>query len=124
MATEQNRKSKGGRPPLLDIEKRSVKFHGGFTLAEAQAIEHKALAAGISESEYIRHAVLNRELKTVPAINKDTYYELGKIGVNINQIAHSLNLSLSGADKERINSVFNQFKIMIAELRKQLLGIA
>lgn len=121
---QQKSKSKGGRPPMLNIEKRSIKYHGGFTVAEAQMIAEKAAAAGITESEYIRHAVLAREFKTVPAVNKETYQELGKIGVNINQIAHSLNVSASSTDKERINLVFNKFMSAIGEIRKQLLGVA
>jgi hypothetical protein len=122
--TQQKNNRKGGRPPLLQIEKRSVKYHGGFTIAEAEFISQKAKAAGIPESEYVRHAVLNRELKTVPPINKDSYIELGKIGTNINQIAHNLNINATLKEKDRINSVFNQFKFIIIDLRKQLLGIA
>jgi hypothetical protein len=117
----QKPRNRGGRPPLLDIERRVIKFHGGFTFAEAEFIAQKAEAAGISEPEYIRHAVLNRELKTVPAINKDTYHELGKIGVNINQIAKILN-SGSNANPE-INDAFGKLKTVIAQLRQQLLGI-
>lgn len=121
MATQPKPRNRGGRPPLLDIERRSVKFHGGFTFAEAELIAQKAEMAGVTESEFIRHAVLNRELKTVPAINKNTYSELGKIGVNINQIAKLLN-SGSNANPE-INDAFGKLKTVIAQLRQQLLGV-
>lgn len=66
--TKPPTRSRGGRPPLLDIERRAVKYHGGFTLAESQLIAEKATAAGVTESEYIRHAVLQRELKSVYVI--------------------------------------------------------
>lgn len=114
-------RNRGGRPPLLDIERRSIKFHGGFTFAEAEQIAQKAEAAGVTESEFIRHAVLNRELKTVPAINKNAYSELGKIGVNINQIAKLLNSGSNANDQ--INATFGKLKLVIAKLRQQLLGV-
>lgn len=114
-------RSQGGRPPMLDIERRSIKFHGGFTYGEAELIAEKAIAAGVTESEYIRHAVLQRELKTVPAINKDAYHELGKIGVNINQCARLINGG-SNANAE-LAQALSQLKIVITQLRQELLGV-
>lgn len=118
-----NKRSRGGRPPLLDIEKRSVKFHGGFTLAEAESIAKKAKAVGLSESEYVRHAILNRDIKSVPQVNKDTYVELGHIGTNINQIAHALN-SGTEYDKARLKAVFEQLIAAIGRIRKQVIGVS
>lgn len=114
-------KNRGGRPPLLDLERRSVKFHGGFTFAEAKLIAEKAQAAGITEAEYIRHAVLQRELKTVPAINKQTYHELGKVGVNVNQCARLIN-SGSNASSE-LATALTKLAPVISQLRQQLLGV-
>ena len=122
MTTQPKPRSQGGRPPMLDLERRTIKYHGGFTFAEAELIAEKAQASGITEAEYIRHAVLNRELKTVPAINKDTYHELGKIGVNINQVARLMNGG-SNANAE-LAQALTQFKKVITQLRQQLLGVA
>lgn len=122
VTTQPKLRNQGGRPPLLDLERRSIKYHGGFNYAEAQMIAEKAQAAGITEAEYIRHAVLNRELKTVPAINKDTYHELGKVGVNINQCARLMNGG-SNANAE-LAQALTQFKTVITQLRQQLLGVA
>lgn len=119
--TERRIRNRGGRPPLLDIERRSVKYHNAYTIAEVKEIQKKALAAGVSEPEYIRHAVLNRDFKTVPAINKETYHELGKIGVNVNQIAHSLNAN--GKLDSNTKAVFESFKNALMQLRKELLGV-
>ena len=121
MTTQSKLRNQGGRPPLLDLERRSIKYHGGFTIAEAELIAERAESAGITEAEYIRHAVLNRELKTVPAINKDTYHELGKIGVNINQCARLINGG-SNANAE-LAQALPQFKTVITQLRQQLLGV-
>lgn len=122
LTTQPKFRSKGGRPPILDIERRTIKYHGGFTFAEAELIAERAESAGITEAEYIRHAVLNRELKTVPAINKDTYHELGKIGVNINQCARLINGG-SNANAE-LAQALTQFKTVITQLRQALLGVA
>ena len=114
-------RSRGGRPPLLDLERRSIKFHGGFTFAEAELIAEKAQAAGVTEADYIRHAVLQRELKTVPAISKQTYHELGRIGVNVNQCARLMN-SGSNATAD-LKAALAQLTPVISQIRQQLLGV-
>lgn len=114
-------KRKAGRKPLLDIERRQVKWHGCYTPAEAKAIKAKALAAGLSASDYIRHAVLNRELKTVPAVNKITYDELLKIGINLNQCCKLMHIGKR--DDEALKTSMQALIAKLAEIRKELLGV-
>ena len=108
-----------GRPPMLDIERRVGKIQPGFTISEYQSIAEKAEALGISEAEYVRAAALGRELKSVSQINKEAYFELQKIGSNVNQIAKELN---SRGSVKSFDSL-NKLAATISEIRKQLLGV-
>ena len=108
-----------GRPPMLDIERRVGKIQPGFTISEFRSIAEKAEALGISEAEYVRAAALGRELKSVSQINKEVYFELQKIGSNVNQIAKELN---SRGSVKSFDSL-NKLAATISEIRKQLLGV-
>ncbi len=88
-------------------------------MSEYQSIAEKAAACGITESEYIRAAALGRDLKSVSQINKDTYYELQRVAVNVNQIAKELN------SKGNVKSfdALNKLSATIVQIRKELLGV-
>lgn len=108
-----------GRPPLLDIERRVGKIQTGFTISEFKSLSEKAETLGISEAEYVRAAALGRELKSVSKINKEAYFELQKIGSNVNQIAKELN---SRGSVKSFDSL-SKLAATISEIRKQLLGV-
>ena len=114
-----NPRRRQGRPPLLDIERRVGRIQTGFTISEFKSLSEKAEALGISEAEYVRAAALGREIKSVSQINKETYFELQKIGSNVNQIAKELNSRGSVKSYESLNKL----AATISEIRKQLLGV-
>lgn len=61
---------------------------------ELDAIKQLADASRLSVSELTRRALMNIKIEPVqpiPEINRAVYVELSKIGVNLNQIARSLN---------------------------------
>jgi hypothetical protein len=82
------------RPRKDDIEKRQVQVNIRLTRDEADTVENYATASGISPANWIRQKVFTGRfpnLKQSP-INAALFQELKKIGVNINQIAHKVNL--------------------------------
>jgi hypothetical protein len=75
-------------------QKRSSTFKLRLTQAEREKWEALAEAVGMGKnlSKFVRHCVERRTLPApIPEINRETYWELGKIGVNLNQIAHATN---------------------------------
>ena len=75
-------------------QKRSSTFKLRLTQAEREKWEALAEAVGLGKnlSKFVRHCVERRTLPApIPEINRETYWELGKIGVNLNQIAHATN---------------------------------
>jgi hypothetical protein len=70
-----------------------------LTDEEKENWEAKAFSAGCGNnlSKFIRLTVESGHVVVappIPAINKSTYYELGKIGTNINQIATAINYAV------------------------------
>lgn len=75
--------------------KRTRKFQLRIAEDEYRAIAQKANEAGVSVSEFFRRAATARKLpRRVTHISAQTYWELGKIGTNINQLTKSANAAL------------------------------
>ncbi|HZY82260.1 MAG TPA: plasmid mobilization relaxosome protein MobC [Cyclobacteriaceae bacterium] len=82
------------RPRKEEIEKRQVQVNIRLTKDEADTVDSYAIASGLSPANWIRQKVFTGRfpnLKQSP-INAALFQELKKIGVNINQIAHKVNL--------------------------------
>ena len=78
--------------------KRSVMTTLRLTEDERASMEANAARAGMALSDFIRCQALDGKVVQQVAVEQDTavlppqlYYELNKIGVNINQIAHVMN---------------------------------
>jgi len=85
--------NKGGRPKKC--VKRDQKITVMCSLIERKVIEHKAKAAGLSVSEYLRNLGLNRQVDTSKkALPKEVLLftaTLNHLAANINQIARKRN---------------------------------
>jgi hypothetical protein len=82
------------RPRKDDIEKRLIQVNIRLTKDESDMLNNYSTASGLSPANWIRQKVFTGRfpnLKQSP-INAALYQELKKIGVNINQIAHRVNL--------------------------------
>lgn len=66
-------------------------------------LEKRAAGAELSLSDYIRHQSFQRHPVAVPppAIPLDVVFQLRKLGVNLNQIAHTLNKGLDAPPEFR-----------------------
>jgi len=111
----------------LNKEKRSNVFRLRLTQLEREQWEAMAEEVGLGNnlSKFVRHCVERRSLPApIPEINQQTYWELGKIGVNLNQITHAINRAFQeGSDvaadpRREILAV----KTALSEIRLQLLG--
>jgi len=112
----------------LNKEKRSHVFRLRLTSSEREQWEAMAEAVGLGNnlSKFVRHCVEKRSLPApIPQINEQTYWELGKIGVNLNQITHAINRavkegkSVAAEPRAEIQAV----KTLLDEIRLQLLGL-
>jgi hypothetical protein len=84
--------TKGGRPLKQPHEVRSEQVKTRYTLAELDKLRTDANRAGMSLADFVRRASLGvtftiRHAGAEPA----ALTELNKIGINLNQIARSLN---------------------------------
>ena len=80
------------RPKKQPHEARSKITHTRMTDAEYVHVEQQARIAGVTVSDYIRQRTLKGTV-TVPQGRADAamLMEINRIGVNLNQIAHTLN---------------------------------
>ena len=69
---------------------------------EKERLEHSARACGLSKTAYLRRLILEKEVKALPSQEiKALRTEVHKIGVNINQIARSVNAGIARAEDAR-----------------------
>lgn len=84
--------TKGGRPLKQEHEKRSEQVKTRFTLAEIDKIRADANRAGLSLADFVRRASLGSAITVRHGGSEpQALTELNKIGINLNQIARSLN---------------------------------
>lgn len=80
------------RPTKQPHEKRTERFNLRFTVAELAFVQDQAEAAGIEPTEYLRLRALGYQVPRAPRrADVSLITELNRIGVNLNQIARSLN---------------------------------
>ena len=69
---------------------------------EKERLEHGARTCGLSKTAYLRRLILGKEVKALPSQEiKALRTEVHKIGVNINQIARSVNAGIAKAEDAR-----------------------
>jgi hypothetical protein len=99
-----------------------------LTLSERERWSALAEEVGLGNnlSKFVRHCVEKRTLPApIPQINEQTYWELGKVGVNLNQITHAINLAVKEGSDVAVDprAEIEAVKIALDEIRLQLLGL-
>ena len=112
----------------LNKEKRSNVFRLRLTELEREQWEAMAEEVGLGNnlSKFVRHCVEKRSLPVpIPQINEQTYWELGKIGVNLNQITHAINRAVKEGSLVAVDprAEILAVKTALSEIRLQLLGL-
>ena len=73
-----------------------------LSVEEKERLELIARACGLSKTAYLRRLILEKEVKALPSQEiKALRTEVHKIGVNINQIARSVNAGIARAEDAR-----------------------
>ena len=111
----------------LTKEKRNNVFRLRLTSSEREQWEAMAEAVGLGNnlSKFVRHCVEKRTLPApIPQINEQTYWELGKIGVNLNQITHAINRAVKEGSLVAVDPrpEIEAIRTALDEIRLQLLG--
>ena len=86
----------------------------------------EAVGLGNNLSKFVRHCVEKRSLPApIPLLNEQNYWELGKIGVNLNQITHAINRAVKEGSDVAVDSrpEIEAVKTALDEIRLQLLGL-
>lgn len=118
----QKRRWQHGRPKLDQQAVRHVVLRLRVNATELACIQEKANEMHMPLSRWLRHAALSRQLPAcpVPAVNRDIYTALVKIGSNINQLtrlAHQGQARLATGPLEELEELLRKTKLA-------LLGVA
>jgi len=99
-----------------------VKLQIWVTEDEKAIIDRNAEAAGLDRTKYLKNLLLKKTIKPlVPTIELNTYYQVGKIGNNINQIARVINNAQANIfHKETKDSLIHEFDELKAIMREHL----
>jgi len=84
------------RPPLNEDNRRSINFTVRLTPVELRKLESVAKLCGKAPGTLIRERFFKGRFPNpkMPKIDSSTYFELKKIGVNLNQLARKANANI------------------------------
>ena len=75
---------------------RTARHNIWLTPEEKNTWKAKAASAGLNLNEYIRRCVERRTITPIqPEVNRHTAIELGRIGVNLNQLLRAINTAIA-----------------------------
>ena len=102
------------------MKKRQIIKNFRIDPSENRMLKEKAKESNSSEADFLRNCILNKNTDYV--LRKevlDILYELRKIGVNINQIAHIANSTNQIMDN-KYETNYKELMKIIEELREKL----
>ncbi len=102
------------------MKKRQIIKNFRIDPSENRMLKEKAKESNSSEADFLRNCILNKNTDYV--LRKevlDILYELRKIGVNINQIAHIAN-STNQIMENKYETNYKELMMIIEELREKL----
>lgn len=108
-----------GRPRKEPLERRSAKLPPvRITDAELAALTLQAASAGVSLTEYVRQRALGGEvIRRSGQAEAQLLSELNRIGVNLNQIARTLN-SGQGRDPHHLDHVLGRLVSTLEQIAR------
>ncbi|MGZ8174707.1 plasmid mobilization protein [Methylobacter sp.] len=108
----QDRAKRRGPLPLDDPRTHSVNVR--LNDEELALLDSKK--GGMARAEWLRCAALDKLPISIPALNREAYTEIGRIGSNLNQVAKALNIDPSSRTWEEIVA-------LLKSVRGALLGV-
>jgi hypothetical protein len=99
-----------------------------LTPDEKERWSKKAASANLSLNKYIRLCVDKRKITAAPPeVNRTTAVELGRIGVNLNQLVRAINtvvaLNQEIPNLSEVLKLIDEVSLVIRELHLELLGL-
>lgn len=99
-----------------------------LTPDEKERWSKKAAAASLSLNEYIRLCVDKRKITPAPPeVNRTTAVELGRIGVNLNQLVRAINTVVASDQQipsvSEVLNLIDEVNLIIKKLHSELLGL-
>ena len=114
------KKRRHGPSPRPPGELRTVKISVFFTSQEASEIQQRASVAAISPAAYLRSAGLTRLPRPIPALNREAWADLARVGGNINQYQAAIN---EGRATGYPPEILCELRDLVQALRRDLLGV-
>lgn len=108
-----------GRPKVKDENRRTINFTIRLTKTEFNLLEETEKITGKSPAVLIRQKVFKGKFPKakISRIELDTYFQLRKIGVNLNQLTRLANSGiLSNALLSILDRLKNQQEAIIAQI--------
>lgn len=114
--------NRGGRPPLPDDQRRNHRVEFWLNDAEFADLSYLCEQSGMTKGEMVRALILKKPIQWMktPAINRQAYAELGRIGSNVNQAAKLANRYGSEPDTK----AFAELYALLHSVRLDLLGVS
>jgi hypothetical protein len=103
------------RPTIYHKEKRAIRFTFRLNDREEKWLNYLTSYSNRSKADVIRDLVFKKRIlkPKIPKLDQQTYGELKRIGINLNQVAKKLNANATAPETEKT----------IAELKKKLIQI-
>lgn len=114
---DDSKRRRRGPAPLADADRRTHTVSVRLSDAELAQLDTRRALVRMQRGEYLRAAALHRLPPTIPAINREAWVHLARIGGNLNQIARHLNAGAIHPDE------IAAAQRLIADLRRLLLGV-
>jgi hypothetical protein len=107
-------------PTMTRTKTRTARLSLWLTPQEKETWKAKAAAAGMNLNEFIRCCVERRAIAPVPPeVNRVTAVELGRIGVNLNQLVRAMNTAIAlGQLLPNVKEALNQVKAVDEAVKK------
>jgi hypothetical protein len=88
-----------------------------FTPSEFELVKFRARSSRRTMARYVRERALGAEPHASPTRDVDAVlYHLGRIGNNVNQLAHVANATDRFPSEERLNVVLAELRALIGQL--------
>lgn len=121
---------RGAKAKREDGVTRKITHPVRFAKDEYEELRWKSHQAGISISEFIRRAAINKQIRfpqPPPQVNREIYRELSAIGVNLNQLVKAMNTAnkagtLLSVDADAIAFPMKELTRLNKQTQLQLLG--
>jgi hypothetical protein len=107
-------------PTMTRTKTRTARLSLWFTPKEKETWKAKAAAVGMNLNEFIRCCVERRAIAPVPPeVNRATAVELGRIGVNLNQLVRAMNTANAlGQVLSNVEEALNQVEAIEEAVKK------